>query len=479
MNHRMVSYILGNILEVEAALMLLPALVALIYGEGAGWWFVAVAAGAFAVGKLLSLKKPKNRKVYARDGFVAVALAWLLMSVVGAMPFTLTGDIPHFVDAVFETVSGFTTTGSSIMSAVEQMNKCCLFWRSFTHWIGGMGIFVFMIAVVPLLGGSTFNLMKAESPGPVVGKFVPKIRDSAFILYAIYLAITIAMVILLVVFGMPLFEALCHTFGSVGTGGFSVKNDCYKSYSPALQNITTFFMIACGINFQLYFYLIAKKFKLAFRMTEVRAYLGIIAASIIAISINTRSYFATLEETVRAASFQVGTIITTTGYMTTDFDLWPSFSKTILVCLMFIGACAGSTGGGIKVSRLVILTKTLRRELANLIHPRNVKKIQFDGASVPDETVRNISVFIAAYFVITAVSVLLVSVDGFDMTTNFTAVAATLNNIGPGLSQVGPTKNFGSFSDFSKCVMIFDMLAGRLEIFPMLLLLTPKNWKKY
>lgn len=323
------------------------------------------------------------------------------------------------------------------------------------------------------------NLMKAESPGPVVGKFVPKIRSTAGILYGIYLVITIVQIVLLTAFGMPLFESMCHTFGSVGTGGFSVKNDSYMSYNPALQNITTVFMIMCGCNFQFYYFLVARKFKAAFHMEEVRTYLLIILASIIMIVINIRGYYATIGETIRHAAFQVGTIITTTGYATTDFDKWPQFSKTILVLLMIIGACAGSTGGGIKVSRINILFKTMRKELGMIIHPRQVKKIQMDGAPVAHETVRSTNVFIAVYFVIFFISVLLVSVDEFDFSTNFTAVAATLNNIGPGLSMVGPTSNFGHFSYFSKLVLIFDMLAGRLELFPMLLLFSPRSWKKY
>ena len=479
MNYGIVIYVLGWILRIEGVLLLLPCVTALIYGERAGFAYVAGAAIAFVLGFALSIKKPRSTKVYAREGFVVVALAWLVMSLVGALPFTLCGDIPNYLNAVFETVSGFTTTGSSILPEVESLNHCSLIWRSFTHWVGGMGIFVFMLAVVPLLGGSTFNLMKAESPGPVVGKFVPKIRDSAVILYSIYLAITVTEMLLLWIFGMPFFEAVCHTFGTVGTGGFSVKNAGYMGYSPVLQNITTFFMIACGINFQFYFYLIAKKFKLAIGMSEVKAYLAIILTSIILISFNVRGMYTTLEETVRHAAFQVGTIITTTGYATYDFDKWPEFSKSILLILMIVGACAGSTGGGMKISRVVIVVKGMKKELNSIIHPRYIKKIQFDGVPVAHETVRNTNVFIAIYFLIMIISILLVSVDNHDFTTNFTAVSATLNNIGPGLAMVGPTQNFGFYSGFSKCILIFDMLAGRLEIFPMLLLFAPGSWKKY
>ncbi|MDO4804875.1 MAG: TrkH family potassium uptake protein [Lachnospiraceae bacterium] len=479
MNYGIVIFILGWILRIEGALLLLPCATAVLYRENAGWCFLATAAISFILGVALTHKKPQNTKVYAREGFVVVALAWLVMSLIGAVPFTMCGDIPNYLDAVFETVSGFTTTGASILPEVESLNHCSLIWRSFTHWVGGMGIFVFMLAVVPLLGGSTFNLMRAESPGPVVGKFVPKIRDSAVILYGIYLAITIIEMLMLWMFGMPLFEAVCHTFGTVGTGGFSVKNTGYIGYSPVLQNITTFFMIACGINFQFYFYLMAKKFRMAVNMTEVRAYLGIILASILLIVINVRGMYGTLEETVRHAAFQVGTIITTTGYATYDFDRWPEFSKTILLILMMMGACAGSTGGGMKVSRFVIVLKGVRKELTNIIHPRYIKKIQFDGVPVAHETVRNTNVFVAIYFMVMILSILLVSVDNHDFTTNFTAVSATLNNIGPGLAMVGPTQNYSFYSGFSKCILIFDMLAGRLELFPVLLLLAPGSWKKY
>ena len=479
MNYGILIFILGWILKIEGGLLLLPAVVGFIYRESAGVWFLLTAAIAFIIGTVMTIRNPKSRKVYAREGFVVVALAWLIMSLIGALPFTLSGDIPNYLDAVFETVSGFTTTGASILPEVESLNHCSLFWRSFTHWVGGMGIFVFMLAVVPLLGGSTFNLMKAESPGPVVGKFVPKIRDTAAILYTIYLAITIVECLLLTICGMPFFEAICHTFGTVGTGGFGVKNSGYTEYAPILQNITTFFMIACGVNFQFYYYLVGKRFKLAFSMSEVKAYLIIILVAIVLIAFNIRGMYGTTEEAVRHSAFQVGTIITTTGYATADFDKWPAFSQSILVLLMMCGACAGSTGGGIKVSRIVLLFKTIHKELSKIIHPRFIKKIQFDGVSVAHETVRNTNVFIAVYCVIFALSVLCISIDNHDFTTNFTAVTATINNIGPGLSLVGPTQNFGFFSPFSKIVLIFDMLAGRLELFPMLLLLAPHVWKRY
>ena len=479
MNYGILIFILGWILKIEGGLLLLPAVVGFIYRESAGVWFLLTAAIAFIIGTVMTIRNPKSRKVYAREGFVVVALAWLIMSLIGALPFTLSGDIPNYLDAVFETVSGFTTTGASILPEIESLNHCSLFWRSFTHWVGGMGIFVFMLAVVPLLGGSTFNLMKAESPGPVVGKFVPKIRETAAILYTIYLAITIVECLLLTICGMPFFEAICHTFGTVGTGGFGVKNSGYTEYAPILQNITTFFMIACGVNFQFYYYLVGKRFKLAFSMSEVKAYLIIILVAIVLIAFNIRGMYGTTEEAVRHSAFQVGTIITTTGYATADFDKWPAFSQSILVLLMMCGACAGSTGGGIKVSRIVLLFKTIHKELSKIIHPRFIKKIQFDGVSVAHETVRNTNVFIAVYCVIFALSVLCISIDNHDFTTNFTAVTATINNIGPGLSLVGPTQNFSFFSPFSKIVLIFDMLAGRLELFPMLLLFAPHVWKRY
>lgn len=479
MNYGIVFYILGWILKVEGGLLMLPALVGLIYRESAGWSFLIVAVLTYIVGLLLTASKPHNPQVYGRDGFAAVGLAWIVMSLFGALPFVLNGDIPNYIDALFETVSGFTTTGSSVLPSVEQMNHCSLFWRSFTHWVGGMGIIVFMLALVPILGGSTMNLMKAESPGPVVGKLVPKIKQSASILYKIYLFLTVAEFVLLAVFGMPIFEAICHTLGTVGTGGFSVLNSGYTGYSPALQNITTIFMLLCGTNFTFFYLIFCRQLKDAFKMEEVRAYYIIIGLAGLVIAWNIYGMYGSVGESLRHSFFQVATVITTTGYATTDFNQWPELSKMILIALMMMGACAGSTGGGMKVSRIMIAFKTVLKELAVITHPRLVRKIRMDGTPIAHETLRATNVFIAAYFFIFMGSALLISLDSFDFTTNVTAVVATLNNIGPGLSIIGPMGNFSNFSAFSKLVLMFDMIAGRLEIFPMLILFSARTWKRY
>ena len=478
MNRRMVVFILGWILKLEAVFLLLPALVGLIYQESSGFSYLLTAALCFLFSFLLTRRKPKSSKLYTRDGFVTVAMSWVIMSIFGAMPFVLSRDIPSYVDALFETISGFTTTGASILNDVEALTHAGLFWRSFTHWVGGMGVFVFIMAILPLMGGSTMNLMKAESPGPSVSKLVPHVKDTAKILYIIYLGVTVSEILLLCVFGMPLFDAVTTSFGTVGTGGFGIKNDSFTGYSPALQNIVTIFMILSGINYSFYFCILSKRFRDAFQIEEIRWYLFIILAAVGVISVDTQHMYGSLGETVRHAFFQVGSIITTTGFATTDFDLWPSLSKTILVILMFIGACAGSTGGGIKVSRLVILFKSIKKEISLIIHPREIRKIRMDGHVVEHATLRSTNVFLCIYFVVLLFSTLLVSVDEFDFTTNFTAVVSTLNNIGPGLNLVGPTQNFSIFSVFSKFVLMFDMLAGRLELFPVMVLLMPGTWKR-
>ncbi|MDO4477898.1 MAG: TrkH family potassium uptake protein [Lachnospiraceae bacterium] len=479
MNYRVVFYILGWILRLQAALLLLPAVVGLIYQEMSGLSYLITAVIALILSFLMAAKKPENRQIYAREGYAIVGLAWLVMSLVGAIPFVMSGDIPNYIDALFETASGFTTTGSSILTEVEHLTHAGLFWRSFTHWVGGMGVMVFMLALVPMLGGTTLNLMKAESPGPVVGKLVPRIRESAAILYKIYLFITIVEALLLRIFGMDWFQALTTTFGTVGTGGFAVTNDSLASFSPSIQIIITIFMLLCGVNFTFYFLLLQRKLKAALKLEEVRVYFLIVIAASALIAWNTHHLYATTGETVRHSALQVASIITTTGFASTDFDMWPMLSKTILVTLMFIGACAGSTGGGIKVSRIMLMVKGIRKEVGMITHPRAVRKIRIDGAPVAVETVRSTNVFIAIYCVIFFASMLIISIDEFDFTTNFTAVAATINNIGPGLNMIGPTGNFAAFSPLSKIVLIFDMLAGRLEIFPILLMLSLKNWKRY
>ena len=479
MNYSIIIYIIGWILKLEAAFMLLPGITAIIYREKTGFVFLITMALCLAAGIPLTRKKPKQKAFYTKEGFVTVALSWIVLSIMGAVPFVLSGAIPHPIDALFETVSGFTTTGASILSDVECLPHCVLIWRSFTHWIGGMGVLVFILSLLPLTGGYHMNLMKAESPGPSVGKLVPKVQSTAKILYSIYLGLTLLQIILLLCGKMPLFDTLCTAFGTAGTGGFGIKNNSIAGYSTYIQVVVTIFMILFGINFNVYFFLLTKKFTQAFKCEEVRYYLGIIAVAIIIITFNVRHMFGSVGEALQHASFQVGSIITTTGFATTDFNLWPQVSRTILIILMFVGACAGSTGGGIKVSRFVILCKTIRKELHLYIHPNAVKKIKMDQKVVPHEVVRATNIFLIVYVLIFFGSVFLIAFDNFDYTTNFTAVAATLNNIGPGLELVGPTQNFNIFSYFSKSILIFDMLAGRLEIFPLLLLFVRDTWKKF
>ena len=479
MNYAMIAYVIGWILDCEGLLMLLPCLTAVIYQEAAGFSFVITIALCFLFGIPLTVRKPKNMVFYTKEGFVSVSLSWIVLSIMGSLPFLFSGSITSPVNALFETVSGFTTTGASILSDVESLPRCILLWRSFTHWIGGMGVLVFILSLLPLTGGYHMNLMKAESPGPSVEKLVPKIQSTAKILYSIYMAMTILEIILLLAGGMPLFDSLTTTFGTAGTGGFGIKNDSIASYSPYLQNVVTVFMILFGINFNFYFLLLMRKPKKALKNEEVRCYLAIIAVTVSIITFNIRGLYPSIMEAFQQAAFQVGSIITTTGYATTDFDTWPQVSRTILVMLMFVGACAGSTGGGIKVSRFVILLKTVNKELHLFLHPKAVRKISMDGKVIEHEVVRSINVFMTAYVLIFAFSILLIGFDNHDLITNFTAVTATLNNIGPGLELVGPSQNFSLFSNPAKCVLIFDMLAGRLELFPLLLLFVRDTWKKF
>ncbi|WP_308784168.1 TrkH family potassium uptake protein [uncultured Blautia sp.] len=479
MNYRIITYIVGWVFNLQAIFMVLPILTAVIYGEKDIFAFFAAIIICLVIGLPLTRKKPSNKVFYIKDGCVAVALSWVVLSITGAIPFVLSGSIPHPIDAIFETVSGFTTTGASILAEVESLPKSILFWRSFTHWIGGMGVLVFLLSLLPLAGGYHMNLMRAESPGPSVSKLVPKVQSTAKILYGIYLGMTVLQIIFLLLGGVPLFDTLCITFGSAGTGGFGIKNDSLGSYSTYCQVVTTIFIILFGVNFSAYYLILTKKFKAAFHIEEIRYYFGIILASIILIAINTRHMFSGFAQAFQQSAFQVGSIITTTGYSTTDFNQWPALSKTILVLLMFIGACAGSTGGGIKVSRIVLLLKAARKEFQLYLHPNAVKKIKMDQKTVPHETLRSTNIFLSVYLIIFCGSVLLISLDNFDLITNFTSVAATLNNIGPGLEIVGPMGNFSSFSYLSKSVLIFDMLAGRLEIFPLLLLFFKNTWKKF
>ena len=480
MNGRMIVYTVGMLLKVEAALMLLPLAVCLIYGESP-LAFGAVILVLLALGQTMSARRPKNDAIYAREGFFIVGLSWILLSVFGALPFVISGEIPRFVDALFETVSGFTTTGASILTDVEAMSYGMLFWRSFTHWVGGMGVLVFLLAIVPSTDrgkGFTMHLLRAESPGPSVGKLVPKMRQTAAILYILYIGLTIADVIFLVLGKMDVFEAVCNAFGTAGTGGFGVRNDSFASYSPYLQNVTAIFMFLFGVNFTCYYFLLIRQFGAVFRDEELRAYFGIVLGSTLLIAWNIRGQYVTLEETFRHAAFQVSSITTTTGFATTDFDQWPSFSKTILLCLMVIGASAGSTGGGMKVSRLILLFKSLRRSFLQMLHPRRVQMIRNNGQVVDDKIVETTNAYLIAYVFILFVSFLLLSPDGFSTGTNFSAVLCCFNNIGPGLEAVGPTCNFSGFSILSKLVLIFDMLLGRLEIFPILCLFSRHTWHR-
>ncbi len=479
MNYSAITYIIGWLLNFEAIFMTLPCLVAAIYGEESGWVFVITIFFCLLLGIPRTVHGLKNKVIQAREGFVTVALGWIIMSIMGAVPFVLSEAIPNWIDAVFETVSGFTTTGASILSDVEILDRCLLFWRSFTHWIGGMGVLVFILSVLPLRGGYHMNLMRAESPGPSVSKLVPRTQSTAKILYGIYIALTLLEILLLLLGGMPVFDALTTSFGTAGTGGFGIKNDSIASYSPYLQNVITIFMILFGVNFNLYFLLLIRKPKQALRSEELRGYLSIIAVTILVITFEISRLYGSIWDALRHASFQVASIITTTGFATTDFNLWPEVPRTTLIMLMFVGACAGSTGGGIKVSRFLILLKSLFKELHQYVHPTAVRKIKLDGRPVEHEVVRSVNVFMVMYILVFSLSVLLVGFDGKDLITNFTAVAATLNNIGPGLELVGPTQNFGGFSDGSKLVLIFDMLAGRLELFPLLMLFHPKTWKRF
>ena len=479
MNIGIVFYFLGWVLGIEGILMILPCVVALIYQEPSGFYFLGVALFCGISGWLLAHKKLKSTVFYAKEGFVAVSLSWIVLSFFGALPFFLSGEIPLLEDALFEVISGFTTTGASVLSDVEALSRCMLMWRSFTHWIGGMGVLVFILAVLPLAGGYNIHIMRAESPGPSVGKLVPRVRTTAKILYLIYLFITVVQIILLLFTGMPLFDSMAMSFGTAGTGGFGIVNSSCGDYTALQQWIFTIFMILFGVNFNVYFLLLTRKFSQALKSEEVRCYFFVIIASALMITLNVRHLFDNVWEALQQAFFQVGSIITTTGYATTDFNQWPAVSRTILVLLTFCGACAGSTGGGIKISRLLLLAKSVRKELHLYLHPNAVKKIKMDGKAVSHEVMRATNIYMIVYLMIVAASIFIISFDEFDLVTNFTAVVTTLNNVGPGLSLIGPTGNFGIFSPLSKLVLSFDMLAGRLELFPILILFLRETWKKF
>ena len=474
----MIKYTLGWLALFEAAFFALPMITAICYGEWTSLLaFLGSATICLLLGGLCVLKKPEKTTIYAREGFVIVSFSWILLSILGCIPFLLTKSTTSFIDALFETASGFTTTGASIFPAVEDLSHAILMWRSFTHWIGGMGVLVFIMAFLPLGGGQNMHIMRAESPGPEVSKLVPKVKHTALILYSIYLGLTVAQLIAMLISGMTFFDGLNTALATAGTGGFGFRNDSFASFSGAQQIIVTIFMLVFSINFNSYYLILRLKFKDALN-AEVRTFIVIVLAAIGLITLNIYQSYGSIGEAMRHAAFTVASLISTTGFSTENFDLWPSLSKTILVMIMFIGACAGSTGGGMKVSRLLIAFKGFLRETFTLIHPKQVKKITIDKKPVDREVVRSVNAYLACYILVFSISLLLITLDNRDMVTNFTAVAATINNIGPGLSGVGPTSNFADFSNFSKIVLTFNMIAGRLELFPMLILFSPATWKK-
>ena len=475
----MIFYILGKMMGVEGIVLLIPAFVSLLYQEKSGFSFLIVSAVLILIYFVLGRKEPKSKRIYSKEGFAIVGLAWLLWSAFGALPFVISGSIPHYIDAFFETVSGFTTTGSTILTEIEILPKGIAFWRSFTHWIGGMGVLVFVMMITSLDDDNAMPLMRAEVPGPEADKLVPKARRTAKILYGMYFALTAVETVFLMAGGMSFFDALLHAFSTAGTGGFSNKNASVGFFDSAyIDYVISIFMILFGINFNLYYFMLLGDFKAFWKNEELRVYLGIVATATILITLNTNQMYGSIMKAVRYALFQVSTIITTTGYATTDFNLWPTFSQCILVLLMIIGACASSTGGGIKVSRLMIVFKGVKREIKQLVHPKSVNLIRINRKKISDETLRGVYVYLMAYALLAIVSVLIISLDNQDFTTTFTSVMATLNNIGPGLSAVGPTGNFADFSILSKIVFCIDMLAGRLEIFPFLTFLTMFAWKR-
>lgn len=479
MNRRMIFNTVGLMLKVEAALLLLPALAALIYGESCLWSILIAAAISLAAGFALTiLCKPKSQVIYAREGFITVALAWIAVSAVGALPFYISREIPSYIDAFFETVSGFTTTGASILANVEVMSRGLLFWRSFTHWVGGMGVLVFVMALVPSVTDRSIHIMRAEMPGPVVGKLMPRARDTASILYKIYVGMTLLQIILLWIGGMPLFESIVHAFGTAGTGGFGVKADSIAGYSPYLQWVITVFMLLFGINFNLYYLLLIRRFRAAAQSSECWYYLGIVGVCIALITANIMPLYNNFREALRLSAFQVASIVTTTGYATADFNLWPQFSKAILLLLMIMGACAGSTGGGLKVSRAVMLFKMVGKEIRHLLHPRSVNSVRFEGKHVDGATLKSVSSYFVIYIICILAICLILSLEPFDLETNLSATLACFNNIGPGLAAVGPASNYAAYSPLSKLVLSLAMLLGRLEIYPLLLTLSPATWMK-
>lgn len=480
MNKSMVFYVIGKILEVEALLLLLPTAISIIYGETNTFFaFIISALITFAVGFALNLIfRTKNTMIYAKEGLVIVALAWLFMSVFGALPFYLSREIPSYVDALFEIVSGFTTTGASILNNVEALSHGCLFWRSFSHWIGGMGVLVFVTAVIPNLSDRSIHIIRAEMPGPIVGKLVPKLKGTSRMLYLIYIVLTMTEMIFLLFGGLDLFESSVLSFGTAGTGGFAIRADGIASYSPYIQWVITAFMFIFGINFNLYYLCLIKRFTSAFKSEELWTYICLALSCVGIITVNTLPYYSSFSEALRHSAFQVSSLITTTGYGTTDFNLWPSLSKAVLLILMFTGACAGSTAGGFKLSRIVIIFKTIKKEFQRLIHPRSVRTIKFEGKAVDNVTRHGVTAYLGIYMVCILAIFLLISIDNFSMETNFSAAVSCFNNIGPGFDAIGPLSSYSGFSIFSKLVLSFAMLMGRLEIYPLLLTFSLSSWRK-
>jgi trk system potassium uptake protein TrkH len=478
MNFKMIKYTLGWIMVFEAAFFVLPMITAVCYLEWRALLsFIISTAICLGLGALCVKKKPENSIIYAKEGFVIAALSWLVMSFFGALPFMFSGATESFADALFESASGFSTTGSSIFKEVESLPHAILMWRSVTHWIGGMGVLVLLMVFLPLCGGQNMHIMRAESPGPDVSKLVPKVKQTALILYSIYLGLTLMQFIAMLLSGMNLFESINTALATAGTGGFGFRNDSFASATPAQQIIVTVFMLLFAVNFNSYYLILRLKFKDAIN-SEVRAFVLIVIAAIGIITLNIYESYDSIGEAMRHAAFNVASLVSSTGFASADFNLWPSLSKTILVLIMFIGACAGSTGGGIKISRILILFKGFVNEIYTLIHPKQIKKIKLDKRPVNKEVVRSVNAYIACFVVVFATSLLLISLEGKDLVTNFTAVLATINNMGPGLNAVGPTASFADFSAFSKIVLTFNMIAGRLELFPMLILFSPATWKK-
>ncbi len=479
MNKKMVLYTVGQILRVIAFLMLLPAVVSLIYQETCFWSFLVTIAFALIGGTaIILLVKPNSRVIYAKEGFIIVSLAWLIVSLVGALPFYLSGEISNYTRAFFETVSGFTTTGASVLTDLESMSHGLLFWRSFTHWIGGMGVLVFVMAIIPNITDRSIHIMRAEMPGPVIGKLVPRAKETAKILYLIYIVMTVVEILLLLCGGMPLFDSIVHTFGTAGTGGFGIRADSIAGYSAYSQWVIAIFMLLFGVNFNIYYLLILRRFRSVFHSTELWCYIAIVLISSVMVFTNILPMFPSVGEALRACVFQVSSIMTTTGFSTVNFDQWPLFSKSILLILMFIGGCAGSTAGGLKVARLVILVKRIRQEFRHLLHPRSVGVVKFEGKIVHNDTLNTVTVYFAFYVLLFLSIFLLLCLEPFDMFTNFSATTACFNNVGPGFSAVGPMASYAGYSSPSLWLLSFAMLLGRLEIFPLILLLNPATWSK-